>query len=427
MISKRVVFSATLIVAGFAFSLAFAAEPTAPLTAGFKSADEKACAGMLGLTGTSINDATRTTLINPETCAAYRFLLERNGTGTRGTQCYKSQSDRILKLNPGFAVGLYKSLAEIEKLTGRKNIVQSGFRCDGTNGHHTKGCAVDIIWGSCQGKGDAWRCSSDRFDAPEQKWIDANGRSAPYNIHLRLRFAPEGHHVEPVNTQGCVTGVVSGSAAPPSSAFTSAIREALGLNQSPQQPPPPPPPMQQQPLQQGQQPTQYFPQQTTGTPSSSGSSGQSPVTALSPTSQAYLGVTDTGDKYQPSISEQLLQMAYGTTSQTPPQNTGTTVPLYLSPTDVGTVQVQNPNSVSTTSPVAQNVPIGTLQPSQTFTSQDLSYAPSVPQTYTPPPTGMFAIFETLKTILLRMLEILRPMGIRDALQGDVEHEYEYDG
>ncbi len=207
----------------------------------------------------------------------------------------------------------------------------------------------------------------------------------------------------------------------PSSPLTDMFRQALGLNQQPP-PPPPPPPAQQQPLQQAQQATQYFPSSqpttNTGTPSTG---SPSPITALSTSSQQYLGVTDTGTAYQPSVAEQLLQMAYGTAKQNPPQNTGTSVPLYLSPDDVGSVQVQNESS--TTPYVAQNAPVGTLQPSQTFTSQDLSYARPAQPAYTPPSSGVFAVLETLKTLLLRLLEILRPMGIRNALQGDTHVEH----
>lgn len=213
----------------------------------------------------------------------------------------------------------------------------------------------------------------------------------------------------------------------PSSGISNMFRQALGLPEQPQQPPPPPTP--QQALPQSQQPTQYFPsssgsaQPTSGSSGTSGSTGQSPVSALSPTSQQYLGVTQP-TPYQPSISEQLLQMAYGTTTQNIPQNTGTTVPLFLNPNDIGTVQIQNPTPIqSTTSRAAQSPSIATLQPSQTFTSSDLNYAPRVQQTYTPPQSGVFAVLENLKTILLRMLEILRPMGISNAIQGGHVNEF----
>jgi hypothetical protein len=70
------------------------------------------CNDLLQL-ASSMGRAADSVFINQEVCDAYRFLLERNGTGTRGTQCYRSQTDRILKLNPQFAVGLAKALAEI--------------------------------------------------------------------------------------------------------------------------------------------------------------------------------------------------------------------------------------------------------------------------------------------------------------------------
>src|SRR3989344_4660396 len=110
--------------------------------------------GPCDLQGMQTRSAADSSINNEEVCAAYKFLLERNGTGTRGVipGCYRNgdQRDRILKLNPGFAVGLYKALSEIEKLYGGRNIIQSGYRCDGTGGNHPRGCAADIIWASCR-------------------------------------------------------------------------------------------------------------------------------------------------------------------------------------------------------------------------------------------------------------------------------------
>lgn len=208
----------------------------------------------------------------------------------------------------------------------------------------------------------------------------------------------------------------------PSSNLSNIFRQALGLNQQPQQQQPPPP-IQQQPLPQAQQPSQYFPTSQTPTNTGTPTTGtQSPVNALSPESQKYLGITGPSG-YTPSIADQLLELAYGTTSQTPPQNIGTTVPVYLNPNDVGTVGVQNPTLVSTSSQTTQGPPIGTLQPSQTFTSSDLNFAPPLQLTYAPPQTGVFVVLDTIKSILLRILEVLRPMGIRDALREDVHSDH----
>lgn len=203
----------------------------------------------------------------------------------------------------------------------------------------------------------------------------------------------------------------------PSSSLANMFRQALGLNQQPQQPPPPP--IQPQTVPQQQQPTQYFPPQGSnlGTATGSGAKEQSPVSALSPDSQKYLGIN--GSSQPPtSIADQLLELAYGTSSPSQPQNTGTTVPLILNPNDSGSLRAQ-PTTTAYIDPVSNNIPVGSLQPSQTFTSSDLAFAPELQHnTFGAEPTGVYAVLEAVKQTLLRALQILRPMGIRAALQGE---------
>ncbi len=326
--------------------------------------------------------------IGDEAADATKFLLERNGTGTRGTECYNGdQTMRITKLNPQFKIGLAKAIAEMEKLYGGREIIQSGFRCDGTDGNHPKGCAVDIIYASCKAKGgDGWRCSSDRFDSPEQKWIDANGKNAPYNIHLRLRYAPEGHHVEPVNTKDCVTGATVGSGNPPGSPtsdFANAIRQALGVQQQPAQQPPLPP----QPLPQQQSPLNNF-NQPMPTPI--------PIATSSDTSDTSSG---------PSIADKLEKLANGDTEKTPPTQVGTSVPLVINGKDVGVIA-----GTKKADDVPSTAGIGGSITQNTFATEDLSNQ----GVHTGTQSAFVRILASIKATLLQMLQYLKPFGSRPA-------------
>jgi hypothetical protein len=350
--------------------------------------------------------AADSVFINKEVCDAYRFLLERNGTGTRGTQCYRSQTDRILKLNPQFAVGLAKALVEIEKLYGGKNIIQSGYRCDGTNGNHTRGCAADIIWRSCQtntrGHSSPWRCASDTFDSPEQRWIDANGRNAPYNIQLRLRFAPEGHHVEPTNTQGCITGpMVSGSGAAPSSGIAESVRQWLTPEPQPQtQARPAQPAVSSQPVSISQNPLGAFDFDVE--PQLAEPEGVS--SQINPTVGPSTG----------KAADRLEELAFGPKATSTPSSTSS-VPLVV--TGSNAAMLVGTHQASTTAAASSQ---GVISPSQTtFVSGDLSWQDETISSA--PVSGVQAILITIRAALNRMLQYLVPFN---AHENPDEHEYD---
>ncbi len=350
-----------------------------------------------------------------EACEAYKFLLERNGSGKKGVTpgCYRSQKDRVIKLNPGFAVSLYRALSEIEKQYGGKNIIQSGYRCDPT-GNHPRGCAADIIWTSCsrQYPNDtekAWRCSSDHYDArtntwsqPEQKWIDANGKSERYKIHLRIRGAPEGHHVEPVNTQGCVTGATytPGPTSPaPTSGVADYFRQSFGMQPTlaPQPTLPPQPYTQQQPL------LNSFSQTAQPQIQPSGVSGQITTTNTN-TNQN----TNTSSSSATSVADQLLQLAFGTSSAPGSGTNATSVPIVITSANSGSIASTQQTGV--TNPQLQNT--GSLQPvgQQTFVSNDLrTQQPIAAQTYN---SRLQETLGTLKTALTMLLKYLTPFGAR---------------
>lgn len=149
------------------------------------------------------------------------------------------------------------------------------------------------------------------------------------------------------------------------------------------------------------------------------SEGGLPKNTLSSEAQEYLGVTGGDNSYQPpvSIADELLKLAYEEPDEEP-QNMGTTVPLYIDPIDYGALGQEPAIPATTSIPTTPGIPVGSLQPPQTFVSPDLAQSPTSMQApFTPAPTGIFAVLENIKFILVRMLEILRPMGISTALQG----------
>ena len=366
----------------------------------------EACKQLFKLpSGTYMQDIDKRLLGNKEVCEAYQFLLQRNGSGSRGAQCFKTQADRILKLNPQFAVSLYKSLTEMEKQFGGKNIIQSGYRCDGTNGNHPRGCAVDIIYASClrQHGGDtlkAWRCSSDHIDKatntwsqPEQKWIDANGKN--YGIQLRLRFAPEGHHVEPTSINGCLTSapVTSGPTGSPTSNFTDSVRQIFGMQ--PAQPAyPTQPAIASQPLSTAQSPLSSF----------SGS-------IATPLVSDSLVTTETTATTSNSIADRLNELVNGPATTT---QSATSVPLVINSNDVGgVVSTQPTQQTSGTASIGGGITQSTFsasQPTQVSPQTDSARYQS--------------ILTSLRTALETMLNYLRPF--RRGTAHDETHESEYD-
>lgn len=369
----------------------------------------EACKQLFKLpSGTYMQGIDKSLLGNKEVCEAYQFLLQRNGSGSRGAQCFKTQADRILKLNPQFAVSLHKALAAMEQQFGGKNIIQSGYRCDGTNGNHPRGCAADIIWTSCLRQyGNnierAWRCSSDGYNKatntwsqPEQQWIDANGKN--YGIQLRLRFAPEGHHVEPSNIQGCITSgpvMSGGTTGSPTTNFADSVRSILGMQ--PTQPAyPTQPAVASQPLSSTQSPLSSF------TPSL--------ATPLVSDSLVTTGAVATTSNSIADRLNELINLATTTTSQS-----ATSVPLVINSNDVGgIVSTQPTNQTSGTASIGG----GGITQSTFSSGQPIQETPQSDM------ARYQSILTSLRTALETLLKYLRPF--RQGTTQDVHHESEYD-
>ncbi len=352
-----------------------------------------------------------------EGCNAFKFLLERNGSGSKGVTlgCYRSEKDRVIKLNPSFAVGLFRALTEMERLYGGRNTIQSGYRCDPT-GNHPRGCAADIIWSTCSqqypGKTStaieqAWRCSSDQYDKatnswsqPEQKWIDANGKNDRFKIHLRLRYGPEGHHVEPLSTQGCATGpTVASAPTTPTNNFANQLRQALGMPQQPTQMAP----VAQQPIQQQQSPLSAF--------------APAPLPQPVPTSDSIAPLPSGSGTS--SVADQLRDIINAPTT-TAQQPTASTAPIVITADSAGTI-VRVTYSSST-----QQYGTGSLQPvgQETFSS-DSQLQPATPaNTIT---QRLIWLYQQLVAALTKIFSILRPFGITQSAApvSPLEHIDEY--
>jgi hypothetical protein len=324
----------------------------------------------------------------------------------------------------------YRSAAKQESLCGSRG-KKSGCAAPGRLCHQY-GLAVDIS-GSC--------LQRLRKIAPQFNLIQPPISGDPY--HFQCAEHPKGN-------RGSCSGPCNGGLAinpdpnalasatnyspSPSSGLTNKFRQMLGLEQ--QQPPPqqpPPSPIPQQQLPQNQQPTQYFaPEQqpTSQVPSSPGITGNE-GSPTKPTSSSPPVGNDEDDfvtiPYKPSIAEQLMEIAFGTKSEENEEEnqivSSSSIDLVIDPNDVVSLGSQDASSsfIETAGPS-----VGSLQPGQTFTSPDLSFSPPAAEPpFVVPQSGTFAIFESMKQALLRALEILRPMGIRAALEGTHAHAEDF--
>lgn len=227
---------------------------------------------------------------------------------------------------------------------------------------------------------------------------------------------------------------------PPSAPITSNLRELIQPQPTPPQQPtlPQQPLPQQQPLAQAFQPTPQAsaspasggqPGAPVGTPTSVGSSG-SGSTAIG--SIADIAKTDGGtafdaamEEQKPSIADQLLSLAYGTSSIGTATEIATTVPIIVSGKDAAALKGKTAASSSTTTLTQKGGLSPTTIPSQTFISKDLTYpqgSASADQGEIGSETWMLSVLEAMRNVLVQLLDMLKPFGIRDAIEGNEEHE-----
>lgn len=382
-----------------------------------------------------------------EVAAAKAFLLSRYVIGPRSAPCIRTKEHGIGPLNFDFAIRVALMLQDMEKEVGGRNIVRSAYRpraCGGGVGH-SGGCAIDVEWASSGG----WRNASDNPNVRETQWILRNGSNPKYRIHFPFRFAPEWHHIEPMDRAGCLAGrkldpsaVGAFTTRPPvqtapSSGFAQALRNYL----NPQPQPKPPTqslPQQQQPRldQLGQQPPALDTQNATPHPAgtcvpqfhctngayyyrsstcvdqiyqkcsagcaSSGNTCASTTTSSSLSTFDQIGLiaeptsTPTG-----AVSDLLFELAIGGEEAAILQDKGPR-PDATSQTDYGSAL-----------PLSQ----------QTFVSQDLRYS-SAPPYSVQQPSNLQRTLTLMKDILLRAIAYLRPFGRSSAGSADYDEGIE---
>lgn len=189
-----------------------------------RAANPPNCDPLYGLPqGTVTQGGKDQTLMSADVCAAYQFLLTRYiGTGPRSSTGQPSSTSGITGLNPGFAVQLEKLL---KAMPGNVTIISayrtvSGQGDTNPESNHRYGCAADLGW------------SQDNCSSQTCQWMLANGPSVA-GIQIRMKYAPEWNHVEPINVQACRAGgnPGGGTGAGTTVPFDSSLRSALGLQQ----------------------------------------------------------------------------------------------------------------------------------------------------------------------------------------------------
>lgn len=366
-------------------------------------------------------------LVGDKAAAAKAFLISRYVIGPRSAPCIKTKEQGIGGLNSDFAIRVAQLIQDMESQLGGKNIVRSAYRpgaCGGGVGH-SHGCAVDIEWAHSGG----WRPASDNPNVLETRWVIKNGGNTQYRIHHPFPYPPEWHHIEPMDRASCLAGraidpnVGGVQASPPSSGLTNTLRQALGMNTQPLLPPQPASsqsysPPQQLPTQPSPvQPTQYFPPSNSGnTPlTNTQPTGNSPVPGINENTSAS-DLLSNLQTPQSSITEQLLYIAYGTSTAT--SSATTSVPIAFDTSDVAGIAGNTSSETHNTVPSSQES--ASFSPT-TFTSPDLAFSGSLQGTE--PSNAVTRVLADLRIAAKRILMVLRPFGMRtaveQALYGDV--------
>ena len=331
-----------------------------------------------------------------ETAGEAKEYLTKLG---RAGSCKTASPEAFQQLNNAFAICAARFFKEYQARYGTVYIT-SAFRSEGPNGtnkcaggvdgsNHTRGVAMDV------------HPNSGNYDSM-MNFAKANpqlGVCFPRPLYNGKPDLPhmiigglQGGEGERCAAQG-ITKACSGvnfdpnsirpasaaSTAPPTSQLANSIRQALGGQQQPQLAPQPALP--QQPLGQQQSPTNAFNQSTP---------------ALVPTSSLLEGGTAVS-----SVADRLEELTFGLKATS--TQSATSVPLIINGNDVGGITSNNTqsaqsNTTNTGGSIAQ----------QTFVSKDLNQSP----TSAASSNRYIQALAQLKTVLLQMLQYLRPFAAR---------------
>lgn len=378
------------------------------------TAAEKQELQLLGLKGEKTTDKELSQLRGGCGESPYAFLLTKYKPGAQSS---KEGQAGITKLNSDFACRLSKFIKKYPSVC-----IISAYRSVATQ---------TVLWNQALQKyGSA--SAARKWVAPPGSSMHNKGLAADLcnvpggargdaaSFGLTFRMGHEPWHIEP---NGSVSGTQPDGGAPantsPTSGLGDSLRQAMGLDQPQPQAQPAIPP---QPAQAVQQPTQYFqpqqaaPQQAgqpglTGTPTS-GSPGNTvtPIGSSVPISSSPLS-TDEGVQFEdtkPSIGDQLMALAYGTSSLMSSTEIATSVPIFVSEKDSAGLKSSGKSGTTTSSTSSSLGEKDTLHPTQTFVSGDLSYrgGNGVAQ------NDILVFLRDMRARLLAALEILRPFSLR---------------
>lgn len=401
---------ATLVIFALSLSFAFAAE--------LKTTTVQ---------GVTVSDKTAAIMKGGCDSDPYPYLEQRHrGDRSNSFVTPRPQSDGSLRngLDPGLACRL-KKLLEAAEAKGCRITINSAMRpvqrCNQGGG----ACAPQGR--SCHQYGLA----ADLGGTPQcLNWLTSvigrKNSGSPFGLHVAYVENGNYRHVQCIehlaanchpSTPPCGNGAKitpdsSSLPNPSDSAFGprsigDAFRSATGLGQ--QSPPTAIPPQQAT-----MQPQQYFNPTNTGQPAQTGSpSGSSGSSGIGGSSNIGVPIDN-----RPPISDQLLNLAYGTSTIGGSTHIATSVPLVVSGKDASGLPLHPVNSG--TGNVSVTPSIVSLQPTQTFTSVD-PYSEALGDTNSR--TQMLQLLETMKQRLLNILEYLRPFGIRQAAGGEEYHEH----
>ena len=405
--------------------------------------------------GTCFNPNSEDIGASPEEAKRYLMSMKRQAL----SQCAPPNEENIGRLNSTFAVCAARFFKAYQERYGTI-VITSAYRdgpsganrCAGgaANSNHTRGVAMDVYPANQADFPKLWKFASDNPEFgicfPHQQ---GGANTTGYSDRPHMILAGIGGSEAAACARQGVKSPCSGTAfnprevgpVPPSSSLTDSFRKMIGGDQptAPSQPTPQaqPAPAAQPSLPQqpgAVQSGQLFGNQGAGL----GTAGAAPTGTAVPVIATPPGGTkspsttpDNAEQasYYSSVTDQLLQLAYDTPLATSTA-VATSVPLTIDGSDVKTIDTESGTIDSRTSSgtMAYGAPGTVLPSSNTFVSNDLGGGPyQVVASYRGEPTGFVALLVQLRDALAALLNILRPMGIREAISPapSVDHEEEF--